>query len=168
MSTPRVANISTFPAESYPESRLLRIDRSGLWGNPYRIGMTFDDAGSHYRSRTQSLELYEELMRARLRGQPGPQLGRHNPETGRRWSHKIENGAQSCEERDAEIELWLRRLRMLSDKILLCWCHPLPCHGHILARLYDELPELTAWQRDRVRNRHNKRKWKELREAQTP
>lgn len=23
--------------------------------------------------------------------------------------------------------------RELKDKVLVCWCHPLPCHGHILA-----------------------------------
>lgn len=26
-----------------------------------------------------------------------------------------------------------RALRMPEDQILGCWCHPLPCHGHIIA-----------------------------------
>ena len=26
----------------------------------------------------------------------------------------------------------------LKDRILVCWCHPLPCHGHVLARIADE------------------------------
>lgn len=33
------------------------------------------------------------------------------------------------------------RLAQLKDKVLGCWCKPAPCHGDVLARLADALPE---------------------------
>jgi hypothetical protein len=35
----------------------------------------------------------------------------------------------------------LNRLHELKDKVLGCWCHPLPCHGDILAELANQ-PDL--------------------------
>jgi hypothetical protein len=59
----------------------------------------------------------------------------HNP-------HKLKPDA-SAEERQQVIELYtaellanpdlLRQIPMLRGKTLVCWCHPLPCHGHKLA-----------------------------------
>lgn len=33
----------------------------------------------------------------------------------------------------------LRDLRELKGKTLLCWCHPLACHGSVLAEIVDGL-----------------------------
>lgn len=30
--------------------------------------------------------------------------------------------------------------RELRGKVLACWCEPLPCHGHVLAAIADEMP----------------------------
>ncbi len=38
----------------------------------------------------------------------------------------------------AQPELMARARRELRGKILGCWCHPLPCHGDVLARIVDE------------------------------
>lgn len=45
----------------------------------------------------------------------------------------------------AKYESWLRsnpgllaEVRLLRGKTLGCWCHPLPCHGGVLARIADE------------------------------
>lgn len=35
----------------------------------------------------------------------------------------------------------LRRLGRLQGKVLGCWCSPAPCHGDVLARMADALPE---------------------------
>lgn len=37
----------------------------------------------------------------------------------------------------------LGRLRELKGRVLGCWCAPLPCHGDVLARLADALPDET-------------------------
>lgn len=34
----------------------------------------------------------------------------------------------------------LAALGTLRGKTLYCWCAPLPCHGHVLAKLADALP----------------------------
>ena len=45
----------------------------------------------------------------------------------------------------AKYETWLKqqprllsRIRSLRGKVLGCYCAPLPCHGHVLARLADQ------------------------------
>lgn len=35
----------------------------------------------------------------------------------------------------------MSRLPYLKGKTLGCWCSPLPCHGDVLARLADALPD---------------------------
>jgi len=30
------------------------------------------------------------------------------------------------------------KVKILKDKIIACWCHPLECHGHIIAEFLDE------------------------------
>jgi hypothetical protein len=32
----------------------------------------------------------------------------------------------------------LRKIATLKNKVLGCWCDPLPCHGHILTELANE------------------------------
>lgn len=32
----------------------------------------------------------------------------------------------------------LKRVPMLKDKVLGCYCDPLPCHGHILSKLAND------------------------------
>ena len=51
----------------------------------------------------------------------------------------------SREEAVASYEEWiltqpelLADLEELRDKVLVCWCHPKACHGHVLARLVNE------------------------------
>jgi hypothetical protein len=34
-----------------------------------------------------------------------------------------------------------RKVRTLHNRRIFCWCAPLPCHGHVLARLAAELCE---------------------------
>ncbi len=40
--------------------------------------------------------------------------------------------------RNVESELYLRAQQELQDKILVCWCKPLACHGDMLARIANE------------------------------
>ncbi len=61
----------------------------------------------------------------------------------------------------AKYEAWLRnqpglmlRLRELRGLTLGCWCHPKVCHGHVLARLADALPD---GPRDRLEDNLRKR-----------
>lgn len=49
------------------------------------------------------------------------------------------------EEAVAAYERWvvqqpelMAALGELRDKVLVCWCHPKACHGHVLARLVEE------------------------------
>lgn len=43
----------------------------------------------------------------------------------------------------------LRRLDELRGRDLLCWCHPLPCHAHLLHRLGNcSRDERVAWWRE--------------------
>jgi len=144
MNPPRVANMHTFPWECYDPKDYLRIDRSSVWGNPYRIGTIFDETGTHYRSRIQSMRMYEELMLDRLIGRQGPAHGvgsRVNEDTGKRWSGVMIRGAPTILEQCAEGQLWIDRLKALENKILLCWCKPQLCHGDIIVDFYEELPK---------------------------
>ena len=47
--------------------------------------------------------------------------------------------AESLEKYEAYARkhLW-DQLHELAGKTLACWCHPLPCHGHVLIKLYKE------------------------------
>lgn len=52
------------------------------------------------------------------------------------------------EEAIAKYEEWiltqpdlLRQIGRLKGKVLGCWCKPLKCHGDVLARMADALPE---------------------------
>jgi hypothetical protein len=71
---------------------------------------------------------------------------------GNPFSHKNGTKAQfKTETRDEAIEKYkdwilhgagkhlLNDLHELKNKTLGCWCHPLPCHGHVLAQLITEL-----------------------------
>jgi hypothetical protein len=40
---------------------------------------------------------------------------------------------------EGEGKYLLKYLPELKDKILGCWCHPQPCHGHVLAELINKL-----------------------------
>ena len=40
---------------------------------------------------------------------------------------------------EGEGKYMLKYLPELKNKILGCWCHPLPCHGHVLKELVDKL-----------------------------
>jgi hypothetical protein len=33
----------------------------------------------------------------------------------------------------------MSHLPELTDKVLGCWCHPLPCHAHVLKELHKEM-----------------------------
>ena len=82
-------------------NRLVPIDRSSPWGNPFKIG----------RDGTREAVLcdHEHWLR-------------------HEWP--------------LVMEIW--RLR---DRVLGCWCDPLPCHGWLLYYLANGTPEqLLAWQ----------------------
>lgn len=76
---------------------------------------------------------------------------------GNDYSH-LENAAanykvETREEAVAKYEEWiftqrdlLASLKELKGKVLCCFCHPAPCHGHILARLADT----TWWKDDKI------------------
>jgi hypothetical protein len=64
--------------------------------------------------------------------------------------------ADKCETRDEAIEKYtewvftqpqiLDRLPELKGKILACFCSPLACHGHVLAKLADSINDIAAYQ----------------------
>lgn len=49
---------------------------------------------------------------------------------------KFEAWARERIEKDP---IYRQRVKELKDKILICFCAPLACHGHILVKLCDEL-----------------------------
>jgi hypothetical protein len=75
-------------------------------------------------------------------GRPGP--------WGNPFSHKYGTAAkylvETREDAVAEYEKWLmsqpdlvaKVKRELKGKVLGCWCDPLLCHGHVLARIANE------------------------------
>lgn len=78
-------------------------------------------------------------------------IGRGGP-WGNPFSHLASSSATfrvaTREAAIAEYEKWLlaqpdlvkRARRELRGKVLGCWCVPLACHGHILARIANEKP----------------------------
>jgi Domain of unknown function (DUF4326) len=76
-------------------------------------------------------------------------IGRSMPRLGLKesiWANRTCRGAKAASEEEraaciaayvralnANLDL-LRRLPELCGKVLLCFCHPLACHGHVLAR----------------------------------
>ena len=73
----------------------VRIDRTGLLGNPFRIGRD--------GTREEVLEKYRAWLRQQWR----------------------QGGAVK--------EKLLALAHSQQELTLLCWCAPLPCHGHIIA-----------------------------------
>jgi hypothetical protein len=60
-----------------------------------------------------------------------------------KWGNPYPLSKYSREESLRKYEIYARdnlmnQLHELSGKILICWCAPLPCHGHILIKLYKE------------------------------
>lgn len=51
----------------------------------------------------------------------------------------IERFREYAEKRIAEDPEYRSRVRGLYDKTLVCFCHPKPCHGDILAELAERL-----------------------------
>ena len=146
-------HLSLTPAEM--DRLVVRIDRSSVWGNPFRAGTQWDPVlkRSCYVTKQTTVNLYENLLRQRLRGTPGPILGRTSEE-GKRWSYNISQGGQSVAEREAEASLWIGRLEALAEKYLACWCRPGElCHGDAIITLYHELPRFTEAIRQRQLNR---------------
>lgn len=82
---------------------------ASIFANPWR-------AGRECPTAEDACDRYEALMRRRL--EHGESI----------------DGAGWCPP-----EWWARALRSLSGKRLGCWCHPDPCHGHVLVTLIDEL-----------------------------
>lgn len=70
-------------------------------------------------------------------------IGRPSP-----WGNPFVIGRDGSREQVVEqYEIWLRgqpdlmaSLPDLKGKVLACWCHPLACHGDVLARLADAAP----------------------------
>ena len=59
-----------------------------------------------------------------------------------KWGNPFEIGRDGTREEVIEkyrfylLRSWLLNdIHELKDKVLGCWCHPLPCHGDILAEL---------------------------------
>lgn len=92
------------------------------------------------------------LMQGNLKGYVyigrGLRVIPNQSEWGNRWTHKassmpgvhkVESRAKSveCHERYVNLDEELREKikRELVDKVLVCWCWPLPCHGDVLARI---------------------------------
>lgn len=81
-----------------------------------------------------------------------PEGWRENPDyvyIGRpsKWGNPFEVRSYGRDGAVAQHAIWFQRqpelmesLHELKDKTLVCFCHPSPCHGHILARLADETP----------------------------
>lgn len=63
------------------------------------------------------------------------------------WGNPFEIGRDGTrDEVIAQYEVWvqtqpqlMKRLPELKDKVLGCFCHPLNCHGRVLAKLVDSL-----------------------------
>ena len=61
------------------------------------------------------------------------------------WGNPFRPQTHTPEEHDRVIALYVRQLddnptllarlpELCGGKVLLCWCHPLPCHGDVLAK----------------------------------
>ncbi len=83
-------------------------------------------------------------------------IGRRNLRAGLKgsyWANPFKIGPDGTrEEVIAKYKAWLlsddpnavalrERLPELRGKVLCCWCHPLTCHGDVLAALADALPD---------------------------
>jgi hypothetical protein len=60
-----------------------------------------------------------------------------------KWGNPYPLSKYSREESFRKYEIYacknlMDQLHELSGKTLICWCVPLPCHGHILIKLYKE------------------------------
>ena len=113
------------------EHNLWRIDRRGLFGNPFPIGslepavqsMGYPNGGgprffpaNRKMTRDHVILKFEFLMLDRL-------LGRVP------WG---DGGLMSAQEMAQSSRT---RLRKLKGGVLGCFCSPAPCHGHVYARL---------------------------------
>lgn len=79
----------------------------------------------------------------RGRGSPWGNLYSHLSD-GTLAEYKVGSRAEAV----AKYEEWiqtqphlLKKLILLKGKVLGCWCHPAACHGHVLAKLADAVPE---------------------------
>jgi len=86
--------------------------------------------------------------RRRLRGHPlaNPYVmrGKDTPEERQKclaYYRKWLRGESPTFKGPADLEVQLRELKRLTDQgyALACWCHPLPCHGDVLAELIEAL-----------------------------
>lgn len=92
------------------------IGRPGPWGNPYSHDP--EAKAEHLvSSREEAIELYSIWLRFRL------YTAADTPE-------------------DHPDRKLMESILSLRGKTLGCWCSPLPCHGHVLAQLAEELHEL--------------------------
>ncbi len=86
-------------------------------------------------------------------------IGRgHGSKLGNPFSHLAATmHSDRCNTREEAIEKYtewvftqpqiINRLPELKGKILACYCDPLPCHGHILAKLADSIKDVIAYNR---------------------
>ena len=109
---PKVIHINTAHLRSKrDQQRIVRIDRVGMWGNPYQTGSILLEDGVRYRSKLQAIQLYRELMHSRLAGRPGPTLPRYNPLTGKRYGWGKAGVGPEPMEVVREANMWAERLR---------------------------------------------------------
>mmetsp|Transcript_9110 Transcript_9110/g.11857 ORF Transcript_9110/g.11857 Transcript_9110/m.11857 type:complete len:449 (+) Transcript_9110:128-1474(+) len=84
--------------------------------------------------------------------------------TGSKWHNPFKKGSK--DERLASYEKYIRNhallfseIHELEGKVLGCWCHPEPCHGHVLMRLLAQInrkakKEISKIDHDKVFNRN--------------
>lgn len=120
----RVVMLSSKKGATHPEG-MVKVDRSGPWGNPFRLGRSFtirqgDNPPSVAtpHNNTVSVALFD------------------------RWLERDEHGwmIQVDEIDDAQRDWILEHVHELAGLPLGCWCsvdEP-ACHGRVLARLAGE------------------------------
>jgi hypothetical protein len=157
LPTVRVGNIRHYDGSIDP-AQVIRIDRSSIWGNPFKAGWAVDSDGSmRYNPKELVLARYNTLMLQRVTGQPGPKIQKAD-ENGRR-NYGV-GTPPTPEERDAEAMLWIQRLESLAGKLLLCWCAPEPCHGDILATMCQSTRKYRTDLKERTAIREYKRSFR--------
>lgn len=121
----RGREFDVYVGRAVPRASDPRCRKASIFGNPYKVGV-------HARCAEEAVELFEGLMRAMLsRG-------------GRAWGAlpgRATRGVVKAAWLTAHE--WRTELLALRGKSLGCWCHPDPCHAHVLVRLIDELEERT-------------------------
>lgn len=108
-----VENIRGFNREKYPNAHIVKIDRSSVLGNPFRIGTVGPDGPM---DRERVIQSFRKSLNKERANYEDKQTGIIRDKETHRWDEVVK----------------LALIAREKDVVLLCWCAPLPCHGDVI------------------------------------